>query len=101
MDATASDSLTPLDGRFSGFGYQNWDMDGEPPIMVNPKASLHHKLAWLWSEASCLTDLATEICCENNKELRTFANFILSRMMPMEAMLEHLGETTRKGAANV
>lgn len=101
MGATASDTCAPQDYRFSGFSYQNWDMDGEPPILVNPKASLHHKLAWLWGETSCLNDVVTELSCSDNKELRIFANFVMSRLMPMEAMLDHLGDITSKGAANV
>lgn len=98
MDASASDTLAPQDYRFSGFSYQNWDMAGEPPIIVNPKASLHHKLAWLWGEVSNLNDILAEVDCNDNKELRTFANFVMSRLMPVEAMLNHLGETTQKGA---
>lgn len=87
-----------LDSRFSGFCYQNWGMDGEPPIIVNPNASLHNKLAWLWGEVSLLADAVNEIDASDNPQLRTFANFITSRLMPVEAMLDHLGETTSKGA---
>lgn len=106
-----ADSATPgtsaaapspeLDYRFSGFCYQNWDMDGEPPIVVNPNASLHHKLAWLWGELSILVDAVNEMDTSENKQLRVFSNFITSRLMPMEAMLDHLGDITSKGANHV
>jgi hypothetical protein len=85
------------DHRFSGFCYQNWKMDGPPPLIVNPAASLHHKLAWPWGEVSILNDAVWEISTGDNEQLRTFAGFITSRLMPMEAMLHHLGETTQKG----
>lgn len=84
------------DYRFSGFSYQNWSMDGEPPLIVNKNASLHHKLAWLWGEVSILSDAVHEICCDDDKHLRIFANFITSRLMPMEAMLDHLGDITSR-----
>lgn len=84
----------PTDYRFSGFSYQNWQMDGEPPITVNPKASLHHKLAWLWGEVSMLNDAVSEMNCSDSRELRTFSSFVLSRLLPMEAMLDHLGDIT-------
>lgn len=93
-------TATPApDYRFSGFCYQNWSMDGPPPLIVNPAASLHHKLAWLWGEVSLLSDAVHEMNCEDDKSLRTFANFITSRLMPMEAMLDHLGDITSKGEA--
>jgi hypothetical protein len=94
----APDTTPELDYRFSGFCYQNWSMDGPPPIIVNPAASLHHKLAWLWGEVSLLSDAVHEIDTSDNKQLRRFANFITSRLMPIEAMLDHLGDTTSKGA---
>lgn len=97
--ADAPDTTPEPDYRFSGFCYQNWSMDGPPPITVNPKASLHHKLAWLWGEVSLLSDAVQEISTEDNKRLRIFANFITSRLMPMEAMLDHLGDITSKGEA--
>ena len=92
-------NTTPPDYRFSGFSYQNWRMDGQPPLIVNPAASLHHKLAWLWGEVSILSDAVNEIATDDNKQLRVFANFVFSRLMPMEAMLDHLGDITAKGAA--
>ena len=91
-------TATPApDNRTSGFCYQNWEMNGAPPIIINPAASLHHKLAWLWGEVSLLSDAAHELCTEDNKQLRWFSNFITSRLMPMEAMLDHLGDITRNG----
>lgn len=94
----APDTPPEPDYRFSGFCYQNWSMNGPPPLIVNPAASLHHKLAWLWGEVSLLSDAVHEISCDDNKQLRIFANFITSRLMPMEAMLDHLGDITSKGA---
>lgn len=96
--APASNTSPAPDYRSSGFSYQNWEMDGAPPIIINPAASLHHKLAWLWGEVSILSDAVHEINCDGDKHLRIFANFITSRLMPMEAMLDHLGEITAKGA---
>lgn len=95
------DTSPEPDYRFSGFGYRNWDMDGAPPIIVNPAASLHHKLAWLWGEVSVLRDVVDEVNTCESAQLRAFANFIASRLMPMEAMLDHLGEITSKGVNHV
>ncbi len=95
--APAPDSSSAHDYRSSGFSYQNWHLDGPPPIIINPAASLHHKLAWLWGEVSILSDVVHETSCDDNKQLRIFANFMISRLMPMEAMLDHLGEITRRG----
>lgn len=43
-----------------------------------------------------LSDAVLEMNTGDSKELRSFANFISSRLMPMEAMLDHLGEITCK-----
>ena len=94
----APDTPPEPDSRCSGSSYQNWSMDGPPPLIVNPEASLHHKLAWLWGEISILSDAVHEINCDGDKQLSVFANFITSRLMPMEAMLDHLGDITSKGA---
>lgn len=94
IGAAAPEISPSTDYRFSGFCYQNWDMSGEPPIIVNPKASIHHKLAWAWGEVATLSDALNELDITDNKELRTFANFVASRLMPIEAMLNHLGAAT-------
>jgi len=93
-DAAESQPAPDLDFRFSGFGYQNWGIDGEPPIMVNPKASLHHKLAWCWGEVNQIDEFALTLCQHENETLQRVGNMLASRTISLTAMLEHLGETT-------
>ncbi|MBP6536524.1 MAG: hypothetical protein KA211_07270, partial [Xylophilus sp.] len=35
----------------SGYRYNNWRMDGPPPLIVNPQADHHALLAWCFGEA--------------------------------------------------
>ena len=93
-----SDPTPPLDYRFAGFGYQNWEIKGNPPIMVNPRASLHSKLAWCWGEVQQLDDLASTLCTHENEALQQVGNLLYSRTISLIAMLDHLGETTRNDA---
>lgn len=85
-----------LDYRFASFGYQNWEIEGPPPIMVNPAASLHSKLAWCWGEVNQIEDLASTLCTHENEVLANLGNLLINRVTPLVAMLEHLGESTCK-----
>lgn len=92
--AAAPDTLKPLDSRFAGYGFQNWSMNDEPPILVNPKARLHSKLAWCWGEANQIEELAFTLSTHADHQIRSIGNLLLSRVMPLQAMLDHLAENT-------
>lgn len=79
--------------RISGYHYRNWRSDGKPPIMVNPKASFHNKIAWVWGEISMLKELLLDISC-NDEENSSLASYVANRLVSVEAMLDHLGDVT-------
>lgn len=90
-----------LDCRFAGFGFQNWEIKGDPPIMVNPHASLHSKLAWCWGEVHQIDDLASVLCTHESEALQQVGSLLYSRTISLIAMLDHLSETTRNEAGRV
>ncbi len=95
MDATTKQQPdNKLDYRFAGFGYQNWCVDGAPPVIVNPAATLHAKLAWCWGEMRMIDDLASLLCTSENVELSQVGNLLVHKAMAITAMLEHLADTT-------
>lgn len=85
-----STNATPI----SGYCWQSWDMGDEPPLMVNPKASLHTKIAWMWGEITMLHDMLTEMSCNGDRETSSLAGHIANRLTPVQAMMEHLGDVT-------
>jgi hypothetical protein len=82
--------------ELSGGLYQNWGEDGEPPIMVNPNASVHHKIAWAWGQVSLINSMLMDICADGGKERGALAGTIISHLTPVEGMLQHLGDSTCK-----
>lgn len=89
-----------LDFRFAGYGYQNWRMDGAPPVVANPAATMHAKLAWCWGEMKQIDDLAIVMCTSENKHLASVGNMLVHKAMGLIAMLEHLAEATQPEGRN-
>ncbi len=88
-------SAEKLDYRFAGFGYQNWHIDGEPPVVLNRAATLHAKLAWCWGEVSQIDHMASVLCTSDHQELASIGNLLSHKALALTAMLEHLALTTK------
>ncbi|MBS0408186.1 MAG: hypothetical protein JSS17_17830 [Proteobacteria bacterium] len=83
----------------SGYLYQNWGLDNtNPPVVLNPDASLHACIAWCWGEVAEAHGLAM-VARVNNIEGGAVLDAVLSRLTALERMLEHLGERTRADKA--
>ena len=91
--ARTLDSSSVNDG-VAGLSYQNWRMDTHAPILINTNATIHSKLAWCWGELSVVNDALAVLNTSSNAELRSLGNFLSSRLIPLEAMLNHLGESS-------
>lgn len=90
---SAPDASEP-DYRIAGYGYQNWSLDGPPPILINTQARTHSKLAWCWGETRQLEDLAHTLCTHEDQALAHIGELLASRVMPLLSMLEHLSEVS-------
>jgi len=84
-----------LDYRFAGYGFQNWCSEGVPPVMVNPAATTHAKLAWCWGEMRQIDDLASVLCTSQHDELAIIGNILANKSMALIAMLEHMAAITK------
>lgn len=92
--ASGAPAPSPHDYRFAGIGFQNWCPDDAPPVLVNPLATVHAKVAWCWGEMHQIDDLANVLCTSENDDLARIGNVLVHKAMGLIAMLEHLAEYT-------
>lgn len=83
----------------AGYAFQNWDFDALPPVIINPEASLHAKLAWCWGEVCFIKNLGNVACQARGAEMWDVGELLVSASIPLEAMLRHLSEVTRSKAS--
>jgi hypothetical protein len=82
----------------SSYRFENWNMSGPAPVIINPEADTHTLIAWCWGEAADLLDLSTGCCTQPNIDAATLAALFCSRMEPLVNMLYHLGNRTANEA---
>ena len=80
--------------RFAGYSFQNWGYEGAPPIVVNPAATTHAKLAWCWGEMTQIETMASVLCASENPDVASVGNFLVNKSVSLIAMLEHLADVT-------
>lgn len=78
----------------AGYAFQNWDHETSPPVIINPEASLHAKLAWCWGEVCFIKSLGDVACQHNTDAMHGVGELLVAVSMPLEAMLRHLSEVT-------
>lgn len=82
----------------SGWRYENWDSeDGEPPVILNPRASLHKRISWCHGEANEALQLIYQ-AQRHSEDIGVLVDAVCSRLMSLERMLSHLGERTSSGS---
>ncbi|AVO35372.1 hypothetical protein [Ottowia oryzae] len=80
--------------NLSGWRHENWTMvGGQPPVVLNPAASVHSCIAWGWGEAQELLDLL-HAAYDANSSNAGLIEVGLSRATVLSKMLEHLAERT-------
>jgi hypothetical protein len=86
----------------SGLHYRNWERDtspsDSPPVVLNPKASLHQCIAWCWGEISEAHHLAIQgQTGGDDAAWVVLGAAIQSRLMLVERVLEALCHRTQGG----
>ena len=82
--------------NLSGWRHENWTMvGGQPPVVLNPAASVHSCVAWSWGEAQELLDLL-HAAYDADVANAGLVEAGISRAMVLTKMLEQLAERTVK-----
>jgi hypothetical protein len=82
----------------SGYRYNNWRMDGPPPLIVNPQADHHALLAWCFGEAQQIELLCRLHAGDDDNTAADLAAAMLSNVMGLVGVLEHIAaQTEAKG----
>jgi len=86
----------------SSGAYTNWtSCPDAPPVVLNPKASLHACLAWCWGEIVEANQLAMQgQAAADGDSWDVLGNAIQSRLMIVEAMLHELCKRTLSCSAS-
>ena len=90
-----SESTTQKQISLSGWRYQNWKFDAEPPVIFNEAASTHNCVAWCWGEIQEAHQLA--IIAQMGGEdvgLPQLIDAIQTRLMAVEQVLNILSVRT-------
>lgn len=86
-------NANPLD--MAGHCYRNWGAGNDnPPIILNPKASVHACIAWCWGEAAQAHELVM-MARSNDTNNAAVLDSVLARLDGLERMLDYVGERTR------
>ena len=80
----------------SGYRYNNWRMDGPPPLIVNPQADDQALLAWCWGEAHQITMLCRMHLEDTENTAADLADALLPGAIGLAALLEHLAARSAK-----
>lgn len=74
----------------------NWLTDSPPATIINPESTLHARIAWCWGVASELEEIAALLANHIEDSERTVGGIFSTKLLPLVAMLEHLGTVTAK-----
>ena len=80
----------------SGIRWRLWNADGEPPIIMNPKASTHALISWCWGEADHALQMAVAGSVSGDDyEMAKMNDAIQGRLEAITAVLEALAFRTQ------
>jgi hypothetical protein len=83
--------------NLSGLRWGNWSAEtngAEPPVVLNPKASVQACIAWCYSAVGDALELSARGMAGEVEKNSTDDDLILERLTCAKAMLEHLGDVT-------
>lgn len=85
----------PID--LAGHLWNNWSNDrGQPPVVLNRAASVHHCIAWAWGEALQIEDIAYAAVASGDDGVAiAMANILVSKAKALALVLGEVGERTR------
>jgi len=81
--------------RLDAYQNDNWISREVPVAILNTESTLHDRIAFSWGLANQLHVLTDFLAEHANPEIRQVTALFSSQLMPLEAMLQQLGNDTQ------